>query len=62
MAPLFPQEQAAEPGACSGCQGWEDLAVTLSLPRATGGHSPGGEDKYCASKAGSKAGSSLLRE
>lgn len=40
-APLFPQEQAVELGTCSGCQGWEDLAVTLSLPRATGGHSPG---------------------
>lgn len=24
-APLLPQEQAAEPGPCSGCQGWEDL-------------------------------------
>lgn len=42
-APLLPQEQAAEPSPCSGCQGWEDLAVTLSLPRATGGHSPGGK-------------------
>lgn len=42
-APLLPQEQAAEPGPCSGCQGWEDLVVTLSLPRATGGHSSGGK-------------------